>query len=280
MKTISIMGLGLMGSSLGLALKKRKALVNVRAYVRHAEAHEVALKLGAADAVFDDPVEAVRGADLVVFCIPILKIPELAKACLQGLAPGAILTDVGSTKAELTEKMDSLLWATGSVFVGSHPICGSEQHGMEAGHADLYDGAVTVVTPSSNPSSDAVEKVSTLWKRVGSTVLSMGAEEHDQILAMSSHLPHIVASALVQCSEDGRFCGSGFFDTTRIAAGSPEIWSDIVRTNSSALKGALDLFRTYLDQLRILVENGDKEALSKWFSDVRHHREKLIADQC
>jgi len=277
MKTIAIMGLGLMGSSLGLALKKRGVDVEIRAYARRAETRDAVLKVDAADAVFDDPIEAVRGADMVVFCVPILTIPELAKACLSGLSPEAILTDVGSTKAELATLMDDLLVGTDAVFVGSHPICGSEQHGIEAGKSNLYKGAVTVVTPKSDAIEGTVSEVSNLWKSVGSAVRVMSPETHDEILATTSHLPHMVAATLVRSVNDGLFCGTGFGDTTRIAAGSPEVWSDIVRTNAPALKTALIEFRGHLEELETLIDADDDEKLVNWFAVARDKRKELLS---
>lgn len=269
MKTIAVMGLGLMGSSLGLALKKREVPVNVRAYARRAETRDAALALGAADAVFADPREAVNGADLVVFCVPILTIPTLAMVCLGGLKPGAILTDVGSTKAELATLMNDLLQGTDAKFVGSHPICGSEQQGIEAGDADLYEGSVTVVAAENT-------EVSSLWKNVGSTVRVMTPEAHDEILAATSHLPHVIAATLVRSVHDGLFCGTGFRDTTRIAEGSPEVWSDIVCTNAPALKAALKTFRGQLDEFEGLIDAGDGEQLTAWFSVAREQRKELL----
>ncbi len=276
MKTIAIMGLGLMGSSLGLALKKRGVDVEIRAYARRAETREAALKIGVADAIFDDPVEAVRGVDMVVFCVPILTIPELAKACLSGLNPEAILTDVGSTKAELAILMDNLLAETDTVFVGSHPICGSEQHGIEAGKSNLYKGAVTVVTPQADAAEGVVSEVSNLWESVGATIRVMSPEAHDEILATTSHLPHMVAATLVRSVNDGLFCGTGFLDSTRIAAGSPEVWSDIVQTNAPALKSALKSFREHLDELDALIDTDDAEKLVSWFAVARDKRKELL----
>ena len=278
MKTIALMGLGLMGSSLGLALKKRGADVNIHAYARRAETRDAALALGAADAVFSDPSEAVKDADLIVFCVPILTIPELAKACLSGLKRGAILTDVGSTKAELSVSMGELLAGTGAVFVGSHPICGSERQGIMAGNAELYEGALTVVTPTANVVEEAVCEVSNLWENAGSTIRVMTPKVHDEILAATSHLPHVIATALVGCVNDGLFCGTGFRDTTRIADGSPEVWSDVVRTNAPALKAALKTFRKRLDEVDALVEAGDGEKLTEWFTAARDHRKDLLSE--
>lgn len=276
METIAIMGTGLMGSSLGLALKKRRVPVCIHAYARRAETRDLILKRGLADAVFADPDETVKGAGLVVFCVPVLTIPELAKACRTCFAPGAVVTDVGSTKARLHELMAEALAGTGACFIGSHPICGSEQQGIEAGSADLYDGAMTVVTPSA-ASETAIEKVSALWKNAGSIVTVMNAGKHDRILAATSHLPHVVAAALaLSAGDNGLFCGSGFRDTTRIAEGSPQVWSDIIRTNAPALKAALKIFRKNLDELAALAEADDGEKLADWFASARDKRKELL----
>jgi len=277
METIAILGTGLMGSSLGLALRKRGVPVRIHAYARRAETREAALNLGIADAVFSDPADAVRGADLVVFCVPVLTIPKLAAACRAGLKPSAILTDVGSTKEELNRLMIGTLEGTSTQFIGSHPICGSEQQGIEAGDPDLYEGAVTVVTPPALADDAAVEKVSNLWKSAGSSVTVMDAKQHDCILAATSHLPHVIAAALaLSAGDNGLFCGSGFRDTTRIADGSPQVWSDIVRTNAPALKAALKNFRGHLDVLDALVTEGDGEKLANWFAAARDKRKELL----
>jgi cyclohexadieny/prephenate dehydrogenase len=277
METLTILGMGLMGSSLGLALKKRGVPVRIHVYARREETRKAALDLGVADAVFADPAEAVRGAGLVVFCLPVLTIPELAQACRTGLKPGAILTDVGSTKEELNRLMRCALEGTQTEFIGSHPICGSEQQGIEAGDADLYAGAMTVVTPSASANQTSVEKVSSLWKSAGSSVRVMDAAQHDGILAATSHLPHVVAAALaLSAGDNGLFCGSGFRDTTRIAEGSPQVWSDIVLTNAPALTAALKNFREHLDALTGLMAEGDGEKLSAWFAAARDKRKELL----
>jgi prephenate dehydrogenase len=275
MDTIAILGTGLMGASLGLALKKRGVSVMVRACARREETRRQALEAGVADTVFPDPAEAVQGADLVVFCVPVLTIPELVQRCLPGLKPGAILTDVGSTKACLQKRIPQILEGKDALFVGSHPICGSEQQGITAGDADLYEGAMTVIT--AEPSA-ATEEISNLWKSVGSRVMLMDAVRHDEILAATSHLPHVVAAALV-LSENGNgiLCGSGFRDCTRIAEGSPQVWSDIVRTNAPALKEALKNFREHLDELDHLIECGDGAKLADWFSAARNKRKELLS---
>ena len=276
-QTVSIIGVGLMGSSLGLALRKRGVPVQVHAFARREETCRRALELGVADAASSDLADAVRAADLIVFCVPVLTIPELAVACLPALKPGAVLTDVGSTKACLTERMAALLAGTDAEFVGSHPICGSEQQGIEEGIADLYENSVTIVTPSETSTNAAVEKVSNLWKNAGSDVAVMDAAEHDRILAFTSHLPHIAAAALVLSETgSGRFCGSGFHDTTRIAEGSPQVWSDIVRTNAPALKEAIGEYRKHLDKMTALIDENDGQKLADWFAAARDKRRELL----
>jgi cyclohexadieny/prephenate dehydrogenase len=277
MKTVAILGTGLMGSSLGLALKKRKVPLRIHAYARREETRRIMIALEAADAVFDRPSDAVRDADLVVFCVPVLTIPELAKACCPSLKPRAVLTDVGSTKAHLNKLMAEVLAGTETVFIGSHPICGSEQQGIEAGDADLYEGAVTVVTPFGPCDAAALDAVSNLWKSAGSSIKVMDAEQHDRILATTSHLPHVVAAALtLSANHCGILCGSGFRDTTRIAEGSPQVWSDIVCTNTPALKDALKVFRAHLDELDELIRKRDGEKLADWFAAARNKRKELL----
>ncbi len=266
-----------MGSSLGLALKSRHAPVQVRVYARRQETREKAVRLGVADDVIADPVDVVRGADLVVLCVPVQTIPSLAAACRDGLKAGAVITDVGSTKASLNVEMAKALAGCDAVFVGSHPICGSEQQGIESGSRDLYDGAVTVVTPGEGIAPAMVAMVSDLWTSVGSVVRVMNAEAHDAALAMTSHLPHMIAAALVlSAGEDGSLSGTGFRDTTRIADGSPELWSDVVCTNRAALLESLDGFQHHLDELRTLVANGDGAALREWFASAREKRRTLL----
>lgn len=278
METIAILGTGLMGSSLGLALKKRGAPVRIHAYARREETRALALERGVADAVFADPAAAVRGADIVVFCAPVLSIPALAEACRTGLAAGTLLTDVGSTKEFLARSLAGIFQGTGVEFIGSHPICGSEQQGIAAGHADLYDGAVTVVTPPAQASAAAIEKISNLWRSAGSSVTVMEAAAHDRILAATSHLPHVVAAALaLSAGDNGLFCGSGFRDTTRIAEGSPQVWSDIVLTNAPALTAALKIFCNHLNELATLVDEGDGEKLANWFAAARDKRKELLS---
>ena len=277
MQTISIIGTGLMGSSLGLALKKREAAVRICAYARRPETCEAALKLGAADSACTDPKQAVEAADIVVICVPIWSIAELAKEILPALKPGAVVTDVGSTKVELNSRMETLFSGSEAFFVGSHPIAGSEKTGVDAGNPDLYQGRLAVVCPAGAPRS-AVTKISNLWKNVGSEVVEMPAAQHDAALARTSHLPHLVAAALARSvgAEKADFCGTGFFDTTRVASGSADMWVDIIDTNRAALEAELNRFHGELQGLIEILREGNQDDIRRWLEDAAETRNQVL----
>lgn len=275
---LAILGLGLMGGSLGLAAKRRGAAGIVAAYARRAETRELAVERGVADEVYGSPEEAVRGADVVVLCTPILVIPGVLGACASALAPGCIVTDVGSTKAQLHEAAESLLGGTDVEFVGSHPMAGSDQTGLEVAREDLYEGAVVVVTQGTARAS-SVEAVTRFWGAIGADVVTLTPDEHDCMVARTSHLPHLVASVLVRSvyrddrRDVERFCGTGFRDTTRIAAGSEDIWHDIVKSNRPAVARELAEFRKELDRICALVENADFEGVRSFLANSRKLRQ-------
>jgi prephenate dehydrogenase len=282
MKRIAILGLGLMGGSLGLALKAAGFRGVVAGYARRRETGEEALRRSVVDEVFDRPDTAAADADLSVICLPILAIPELARSCADRFKPGSLVTDVGSTKRVLVEELTGLLAPRGVGFVGSHPIAGSEQQGLDAARADLYDHAVTVVTPGPGSTAAGVRAIREFWESVGSRVLEMSPDQHDQILARTSHLPHLAAAALA--ATVGRepadealpsFCGPGFRDATRIAAGSPEVWRDIVETNRANLLGELEAFRRELDRAIEAVSSRQPESARTFLEQARQRRRRL-----
>jgi prephenate dehydrogenase len=284
MNQIAILGLGLMGGSLGLALKNSKSFRGkVRGYARRSETRERALKSNVVDEVFEDPAKAVEDADMVVLCVPILAIPELVKKCKSGLKKGCLVTDVGSTKAELVGWLEPLLKGTGAVFVGSHPLAGSERQGLAAAQANLYEKAVVLVTPSDGKDGPAIESLKKFWKNLGATVKVMSPDEHDRIVARTSHLPHIAAalvSATVGRDGDlrriGTYCGPGFRDTTRIAEGSPEVWHDIIQSNRKRLAGELAEFKSGLERVSSMVERGAFDQLLQFLKDGRLKRKQLV----
>jgi len=282
MKKLAIIGLGLMGGSLGLAAKRRRLARQVHGYARRLANRRQAVVHRAVDAAWAQPEDAVRDADMVVLCLPVLEIPRFLRKCRPFLKPGCIVTDVGSTKAEVVRECRKILAGTGAVFVGSHPIAGSEQSGISAAEATLYDGAVTVVTPVKGTAAEkkAAATVEKLWKGVGSRVIRMTPAEHDRLIARTSHLPHLVAAMLVELlgrlpGQAEALCGPGFRDATRIAAGSEDIWHDIVKTNRASVGQALDGLAGALARVRKLVRRGDFEGLRRFLATSRGTRRAL-----
>ena len=282
MKTVAIIGLGLMGGSLGLALR-RKGLARVKGYARREETRQKALEIGAVDEVCETPVETVKGAEIVVLCTPVLTIPALVNECRKSFGAGTVVTDVGSTKSEVVNRVLKILAGSEAHFVGSHPMAGSEKSGIGAARMDLYEGAVTAVTPAEDEEEGVVASVSGLWASVGSSVIRISPEAHDALVARTSHLPHLVASLLVTTAVregDEKFralCGPGFRDTTRIAGGSPEMWHDIVKTNRAAILESLRNYQCGLGGLIAAIESGDFEAIKEQLDRGRQLRACILS---
>ncbi len=271
-----------MGASLSLGLKKRGFSGRIVGYARREETRNQALESGVIDEVFADPSNAVREADLVVICVPIWTIAQLAGAIVGALKPGAIVTDVGSTKSELLKTMEPLFADSLAYFVGSHPIAGSEKTGLDAGNPDLYEGRLTVVCPSENTTSEARQTVFNLWESAGSEVVEMSPDQHDAMLAATSHLPHMVAAALARSVAGGEpgmkadFCGTGFKDTTRVASGSADMWVDIIDTNRAALEAELGRFNGELQGLIKILRDGNGDDIRKWLEGAAEDRNEIL----
>jgi prephenate dehydrogenase len=226
---------------------------------------------------------AVRGASLVVACAPVLAIPDLVVQAAPYLEPGAVVTDVGSTKEWIVRRAQAALSGRQAVFVGSHPIAGSERQGMESALAGLYEGAVTVVTPDGAPEA-AVAAVEALWRAAGSGVVRMRAGEHDRIIARTSHLPHLAAALVALGAGRGGFdgesvsalCGPGIRDTTRVAEGSPDIWHDIALTNRDAIVAELEATRDALEEMirRLRADNFD--GVRDLLAEARAARRRVV----
>ncbi|MBN2685437.1 MAG: prephenate dehydrogenase [Pontiellaceae bacterium] len=279
---IAILGLGLMGASLALSLRKRRADVQIFGFARNEETRLKAEASGMVDAAFPDPTEAVRDAELVVICVPIWSIATLAKAIIPALRQGSIVTDVGSTKSDLIHTMEELFAGSEASFVGSHPIAGSEKTGIDAGNPDLYAGRLTVVCPTENTPPHAEQAVIELWRSAGSEVINMSPEKHDALLASTSHLPHMVAAALARSVANGDpsakadFCGTGFRDTTRVASGSADMWVDIIDTNRAALEAELDRFHEELRGLIHILRNGNGDDIRRWLNEAADDRNQIL----
>jgi cyclohexadieny/prephenate dehydrogenase len=281
-ENIAILGYGLMGASLALALRQRGFAGRISGYARREETRTQALQSGLADTVFPDPADAVREADIVVICVPIWTIAQLAEDIIPALKPGAVVTDVGSTKSKLLEAMEPLFAGSDANFIGSHPIAGSEKTGIEAGDADLYEGRLTVVCPAADTEDASKQAVIDLWKGTGSEVVEMSPAEHDAMLASTSHLPHMVAAALARSVSDNDpakradFCGTGFKDTTRVASGSADMWVDIIDTNREALEAELDRFNEELQGLIQILRSGNGDDIRTWLEAAAADRNQIL----
>ncbi len=277
---ISILGLGLMGASLALALRKRGYAGRLVAYARKEETRAEALARGVVDAAYADPDEAVKEASLVVLCAPIRACADLAADVAPMLRPGALVTDVGSTKGWICRQMAGVL--PPGTFVGSHPIAGSEKQGMQSASADLYEGALTVVTTHLDVPEDAAERVADVWRSAGARVARMEPEDHDRLLARTSHLPHVAAAALAKAigrdsaEQVGVFCGTGFYDSTRVASGSIDMWNDILLTNAAAVADELRAFKTEVERVYDDLQAGRFAEVAAFLERARDARAELL----
>ncbi|HTA31199.1 MAG TPA: prephenate dehydrogenase/arogenate dehydrogenase family protein, partial [Candidatus Cybelea sp.] len=236
--SISIIGAGLLGGSLALAIKRRRLAARVAVFVRREAALGECRKLDLAEVVTQDLKEAVQGSELVVLCTPLSQMAGLTGQMRPFLQKGAIVTDVGSVKGTVVRELEPLARQAGAEFVGSHPMAGSEKTGVASARADLFENAICLVTPGRSSAAKSVASVEEFWQSVGGCPLRMSPEAHDDLVSRSSHLPHVVAAELanyvlspVHPKEQAQVCANGFRDTTRIAAGSPEMWRDIALAN-------------------------------------------------
>ena len=278
MHKLAIIGLGLMGGSLGLAARRRGLADEVCGYARREANRQEALAAGAVDTVCETPADAIRGAELIVVCLPVYAICDIVESCRDRFEPGCVVTDVGSTKAEIMATLTPLFDGIPATFIGSHPIAGSDAAGMTAARDDLYDDAMVVITPPGQPEANA-DRVVDFWQTLGAKTAVMPAERHDAVMAGTSHLPHLVAAMLVDTvcrhNDVGPYCGTGFRDTTRVAGGSEEIWHDIIKSNQTAVLAELDAFSDVVNRVRSLVRDSDFASLRTFLADTMTARRAL-----
>jgi len=274
---LSIVGVGLLGGSLGLAVKSLGLARSVVGIGHRNSTLETALKRGAIDRWTLSVADGVREADLVVLCTPVGLFGPLMAQAAGALARGCLVTDVGSTKRAVLQACLPHL-PQGCNFVGSHPLAGSEARGIEAATDNLYDGALVLVTPTDRCDEKSVETIESLWQALGSHTRRIDAESHDRLLAQVSHLPHMVAAALVEAlgPEAEQLVASGFLDTTRVASGNPPMWRDIFMTNRDQLLEALGRLRTALDRMSKALEVGDAEAIEQLLREAKSCRDRLL----
>ena len=278
-RKVTLIGVGLLGGSLGLALRKRALAREVHGYVRRESSIAECIQAGAVDKVSTDLAAAVDDADLIVFCTPLAQMPELARTIAPRVSKGALITDVGSVKGPLVSALEPIFAKVGAHFIGSHPMAGSEKTGVMAARADLFMNAACVVTPTSTSQPDKVEATEALWRSVGGRVMRMPPELHDELVSHTSHLPHVLAAHLVDFvlesknSEQAQLCATGFKDSTRIASGSPEMWRDIALMNRSNLAAALEQFEARLQEFRLLLQKNDPAQIESFFRHAKELRD-------
>ncbi|MBI3622203.1 MAG: prephenate dehydrogenase/arogenate dehydrogenase family protein [Nitrospirae bacterium] len=279
---MALIGVGLIGGSLGLAVKRKRLAGEIVGYAPDQAALKRAVQRGAIDRAARTAAEAVREADLVVLATPVGAFPALVKECASSFKPGTILTDVGSVKGALVGRIEAML-PPHVTYLSAHPLAGGEQSGIEAASPTLFDGCRCLITPGGPVRAEALKQLTRFWEGVGSTVSTLDPFEHDRYLALVSHLPHLVAYALVQCAMDAAkeapdllgFSAGGFRDFTRIAASSPEMWRDICLENRAEILRALTRYQSTLECYRRLIESGDGAALETAFRNARRVRESL-----
>jgi prephenate dehydrogenase len=275
-QTLTIVGVGLIGGSVGLAARRRGLAAHVVGAGRQQASLDRARAVGAIDEAVLDLAAAVRRADVAVFCTPVDRIAEQVLAAAPGCNPGTLLTDAGSTKAAIVARLDGRL-PDGVAFVGSHPLAGSEKRGPEHADADLFHGRLTVVTPGPHTDPAAVERAAAFWQALGSRVRLMPPEEHDRAVALTSHLPHLLASALagILPAELHELTATGFRDTTRVAGGDPALWAAIFCHNRGAVLQALGRLTARLDEFRAALEAGDRPTLDTLLNQAKKVRDAL-----
>jgi len=280
----AVIGIGLIGSSLARAMRRGRLVAHIAGSDRSARVRDAARDLGFLDSVHADPIDAVAGADLVVLCTPVGALAELGAAIGPHLAPGAVLSDVGSVKQAVIRDLGPHV-PEGVHFVPAHPVAGTEHSGPEAGFAELFDGRWCILTPPPGTDPEAVAKVAALWRGCGSQIEEMDAAHHDAVLAITSHLPHLIAYTIVGTATDLeeatqreviKFSAGGFRDFTRIAASDPVMWRDVFLNNREAVLEMLGRFTEDLTALQRAIRWGEGDKLEELFTRTRAIRRGII----
>ena len=278
------MGVGLLGGSLGQAVRERRMTDLVVGYVRREASVAECERLGAVDHAAGDVASSVRDADLIILCTPISQMRPLAEQMLPSLRPGALITDVGSVKGSVVQELESLFADAGAHFIGSHPMAGAEKMGVRAASPDLFENAVCIITPTPKSPPELVRRLEEFWSGVGAVPIRMTPDIHDNLVSRSSHLPHVVAAELanyvlspVHPKEQAMLCANGFRDTTRIASGSPEMWRDICLANRKNLARVLGVFIEDLQEFQLALENEDRKAVAEFFDQAKQRRDQWCA---
>ena len=281
---IALIGLGLLGSSLAHAIRAHLPEACVTGYDASPEVRARAAELGLAE-ILDHPAEAVRGAGLVILCVPVGAMAEAAAAIAPGLSPDATISDVGSSKQSVAKALAAAL--PGHTVIPAHPVAGTERSGPDAGFASLFHNRWCILTPPVDADSTAVARLSAFWAALGANVETMDPAHHDLVLAITSHLPHLIAYTIVGTASDLeavtrseviKYSAGGFRDFTRIAASDPTMWRDVFLTNKDAVLEMLQRFTEDLTALQRAIRWDDGDALFELFSKTRAIRRSIIAE--
>ena len=279
MKRIGVVGLGLIGGSFASGLKKRGLVEQVVGYDKDAASLASALEAGVIDFAASSVADSAKSVDIIIIAVPVLSVQSI----LEQIPLNKIITDVGSVKAPIIEASRMVYGKVPEKLIPGHPIAGSEKQGVTSANPDLFENHMVILTPLKSTDENATEIIRKLWQSLGSEVIEMSAARHDNILAQTSHLPHLLAYALVEAlSSRGdtmevlKFAAGGFRDFSRIAASDPIMWRDIFKANRSEVIKALDRFLEEISSLRQLVSNGDSDAMEKVFKRARKARNDYL----
>lgn len=287
---VTLIGLGLIGSSLGHAMRQHGLAETIVGYDCESNSRDTAVDIGVCDCVFDTPEQSVKGADLVFLCTPVSTMDTLAATIVPHMRTSATLSDVGSVKQHVINSMTPHL-RPDIHFIPCHPIAGTERSGVRAGFADLFTGRWCIITPVHNQTppphtyTAAQERLASFWQGMGSKVVSMSAQHHDMVLAITSHVPHLIAYSVVGAtdrmhqdskSEIIQYSAGGFRDFTRIAASDPVMWRDVFLTNTQQILSVLDNVSTEIATLRQAIENNQSDFIVDYLSHTRNVRRSII----
>jgi prephenate dehydrogenase len=274
--TVAIVGVGLIGGSIGLALRQRNLAQNVVGIGRRQASLRIARQIGAADHTTIDLNKGVADAELVIVCSPVGQIVEHVRQAAHHCPERAILTDVGSVKEAIVGPLDSGL-ARGCRFLGGHPVAGSEKTGPANASPELFEGRVAILTPTKNTRAEDFDLLEEFWQSLGSVVVKMTPEEHDQALALTSHLPHIAAAVLAMTVPERYFrcCGSGMLDTSRVAAGDPDLWRQVLSLNRDHVLTALEQYGANLAALHGAIRDNNQDEITRFLTLAKKNRDAL-----
>ena len=284
-QSVAIIGLGLLGGSIGLAVQDRASDITTTGYDADADVRGKAAERGLVGSVCDSAADAVAEADLVILCVPVGAMGSAAAEIAGHLRPGAIISDVGSSKQSVLEDLSAAL--PGLTVIPAHPVAGTEQSGPEAGFASLFENRWCILTPPDGADEASVEALADFWRTLGSKIEIMDAEHHDLVLAVTSHIPHLIAYTIVGTASDLedvtrgeviKYSAGGFRDFTRIAASDPTMWRDVFLQNRSAVLEMLGRFTEDLTALQRAIRSGDGETLHELFSRTRAIRRGIIEE--